>query len=271
MSDFSRTLIGRSGYGDEGFPELYDRYRPSPPPALLEILALMAQAGRPRLVVDLGAGTGLSTRVWAARADQVIGVEANGRMLERARVATDAENVRYVEAFGADTGLGAGAADVVTCAQAFHWMDPAPVLAEAARVLREGGVFAAYDYDVPPVVHTEVDDAFAAHLHARRAARDRLGLQAGASSWSKERHLERIRESGRFRFAREVVCHNFGNANAAGLIGLAESVGGPRSLFDGEAADVGETFERLREVAHRILGERARPLVVCYRIRLGVK
>lgn len=49
----------------------------------------------------------------------------------------------------------------------------ASVLAEAARILRPGGVFAAYDYDVPPVVQPEVDRAFASHLEARRAARVR--------------------------------------------------------------------------------------------------
>src|SRR5436190_15251705 len=50
-------------------------------------------------------------------------------------------------------------------------MEPDPVLLEAAGLLRPGGVFAAYDYDVPPVIHPEVDASFADHLAARRAAR----------------------------------------------------------------------------------------------------
>jgi SAM-dependent methyltransferase len=271
VSEFSRTLIERSGYDAEGFADAYDRYRPSPPPELLEILTVVAQVDRPRLVVDLGAGTGLATRVWARRAEQVIGVEANSRMVERARLATSAPNVHYVEAFATETGLDEGSADLVTCAQAFHWMEPAPVLAEAARILRRGGVFAAYDYDVPPVVHPEVDAAFAAHFEARRLARKRLGLQAGAATWPKERHLERIRASGHFQFARGVVCHGFDETDAARLVGLAESIGGPRALFGADAPDVGETFERLRETAERVLGARSWPMVVCYRVRLGVK
>jgi SAM-dependent methyltransferase len=151
VSEFSQMLIERSGYEAEGFAHVYDRYRPSPPPELLEILAVVAQVDRPRLVVDLGAGTDFSTRVWAERAEEVIGVEANARMVERGRLATPAPNVGYVEAFTAETGLDEASADFVTCAQAFHWMESAPVLAEAARILRRGGVFAAYDYDVPPV------------------------------------------------------------------------------------------------------------------------
>lgn len=270
MSEFSRTLVGRSGYEDEGFAELYDRHRPSPPASLLDILTLVAQIERPRLVVDLGAGTGLSTRVWAERADEVVGVEANARMLARAEAVTQAPNVRFLLAFSAQTGLPAGTADVATCAQAFHWMEPAAVLGEAARILRPGGVFAAYDYDVPPIVHPDVDAAFVRHFEARRVARRQLALEAGAATWPKERHLEQIRESGRFRYAREVVCHGFDEADAARVVGMAETMGGPRALFAGAAPDVDETFEELSRVAREVVGGDSRPLVVCYRIRLGV-
>jgi predicted RNA methylase len=40
----------------------------------------LAGGRRPKLVVDLGAGTGLSTRVWATEADSVVGVEPNDAM-----------------------------------------------------------------------------------------------------------------------------------------------------------------------------------------------
>lgn len=270
VSEFSRGLIDRSGYEREGFPELYDRHRLSPPRSLLQILTLVAQIERLRLVVDLGAGTGLSTRPWAERAERVVGVEPNAQMIERARRATRARNVRYTEAFADDTGLREGSADLVTCVQAFHWMEPKRVLAEAARILRRGGVFAACDYDVPPVVHPEVDHAFAVHFAARRRARARLGLEAGAATWPKERHIERIRASGHFRRVREIVCHGFDEADAGRIVGLAESIGGPRAFFGGDAPEVDDSFERLREAAGRYLGERLSPMVVCYRIRLGV-
>jgi SAM-dependent methyltransferase len=85
MSAFSQELIGRSGYLNEGFADVYDHYRPSPPSEVLDILTVVAGVERPGLVVDLGCGTGLATRAWAERADEVIGVEPNPRMLERAR------------------------------------------------------------------------------------------------------------------------------------------------------------------------------------------
>jgi SAM-dependent methyltransferase len=271
VNEFSRTLIDRSGYDGDRFAEVYDRYRPSPPSTLLDILTLVAQVDRPRLVVDLGAGTGLSTRVWSERASKVVGIEPNPTMVARARRVTAAANVSYVRAFASGTGLTTGAADVVTCAQSFHWMEPMEVLAEAARLLRRGGVFVAYDYDVPPIVHPEVDAVFSEHFDARRSAREQLGLEAGAATWPKEHHLERIRASGRFRFGREVVCHGWEEVDAAGVVGLAESVGGPRGLFDGAAPEVDRTFRRLEEVARRVLGDATWPMVVCYRLRLGVR
>ena len=269
MSDFSRELIARSRYRDDGFAAAYDAYRPAPPTDLARILALAAGASRPRLVVDLGSGTGLSTRYWSPHADEVVGVEANAAMAAQARRTTGEPNVRYLEASADDTRLPAGAADVVTCAQSFHWMEPEPVLAEAARLLRRGGVFAAIDYDVPPAIHPEVDAAFAELFAERRRARRRLRIEAGAVTWPKEKHLERIRASGAFRRARELVCHDWDTADAERMLGLAETLGGPRTLFGGAAPEVDDAFARFAAAVERHLGARPRPLLWCYRIRLG--
>jgi SAM-dependent methyltransferase len=271
LSGFSQELIGRSGYLSEGFADVYDSYRPSPPPEVLDVLKVVAGVERPRLVVDLGCGTGLATRAWAERAEDVVGVEPNPRMIERARMATAEPNVRYVEAYAADTEVPTGQADLVTSFQAFHWMEPQPVLAEAARLLRYGGAFAACDYDVPPFVEPEVDEAFAALMRARREARQRLALPAGGSSWPKDGHLGQIRESGRFRYVRNLVAHGWWETDAERMTGLAESIGGPREIFGEQAPEVGETFERLRETATCVLGDRTWPLLLNYRLRIGIK
>src|SRR5439155_1377999 len=112
-----------------------------------------ARVERPRLVVDLGCGTGLSTRAWSGIAERVAGIEPNSAMLA---VAEQAPGVEYREAFAQETGFPNGVADVVTASQSLHWMEPAPTFAEAARILRPGGVFAAYDYDWRPAVESSV-------------------------------------------------------------------------------------------------------------------
>ena len=71
-----------------GFAEEYDAYRPSPPAVLRNILVELAMATRPNLVVDIGSGTGLSTRYWAESADRVIGIEPNHDMRTRAAAET---------------------------------------------------------------------------------------------------------------------------------------------------------------------------------------
>ena len=270
MSEFSRELIDRSGYLNEGFAAVYDRYRPAPSRAVFEVLTTVA-GKRPELVVDLGSGTGLSTRPWAAWADEVVGVEANPRMVVQARAGTKESNVRYVEAYADETGLADAGADVVTSFQAFHWMEPEPVLAEVARILRRGGVFAAVDYDVPPFVEPEVDEAFRTHFAARRAARQRLAIEAGGARWPKDTHVERLEASGRFRFVRELVAHGRSEMDAERYVGLAESVGGPREIFGDRAPEVGETFERLRTTARSVLGEETRPAILAFRLRIGIR
>ena len=269
MSSFSQELIGRSGYLEEGFANVYDHYRPSPPREVLDALTFVAGVDRPLLVVDLGCGTGLATRAWAERADEVVGVEPNPRMIERARAVTEEPNARYVEAYGAETGLPDGGADLVTSFQSFHWMEPQPVLAEATRILRVGGVFAACDYDVPPFTEPEVDAAFADFMQARQEQRHWLEVPAGAARWPKERHLDEIRASGRFRYTRELVASGRRETDAERTIGLAQSIGGPPELSG--ATEVGEAFERLSETANRVLGDRTWPQLLCYRMRIGIK
>lgn len=269
IGHYSQLLIGRSGYDSDDFTAGYDANRPAPPPELLDVLSAVAQAERPRLVVDLGAGTGLSTRVWAGRAAQVVGVEPNAQMLERAEHATPASNVRYVEGYAHETGLPDGTADLVTCSQSFHWMEPEPVLAEAARVLRPGGVFAAYDYDWPPVVHWEVEQAFAELFEA--VGRGRADHGHPRSRYRKEGHLDRIRSSGRFRFAREVVLHAAGEGSAGKLMGMVFSLGPMVVLLREGAPEVEERLERLREVVERTFADRTLPWYLCYRVRLGVR
>jgi hypothetical protein len=62
----------------------YDRARPTPPPALLDLLTQLIQMPHPALVVDLGSGTGLSTAIWGERASRVIGIEPNADMRKEA-------------------------------------------------------------------------------------------------------------------------------------------------------------------------------------------
>lgn len=271
MTNVSEELIRISGYGRKGFADTYDGNRPAPPAALLDVLTMLARTERPAVVVDLGCGTGLSTRVWADRAQEVIGVEPNPAMRIAAEARTQEWTVRYVEAFASETGLPDGGADIVTCSQSFHWMEREPVLAEAARILQPGGVFAAYDYDMPPVVHPEVDRVFTEHLVLRRHFRDVHEVSAGWTRTPKAGHLDAIRESGHFAFARELVLHDEGEAAADDVVGLARSLGLVPELRALGVTDDELGLTRLEGAARRILGDKRLPWLIGYRVRLGVR
>ena len=246
------------------FAESYDRFRPRPPDALLDLLVQVA-GGRPALVVDLGSGTGLSTRAWAARADRIVGVEPDAEMRAIAEAKGGAE---YAAASSSATGLPDACADVVTCSQSLHWMEPEPTFAEAARILRPRGVFAAYDYDPIPVVDPELDAALDVLLDRAKTLRAETGR---ISPWTarpplwKADHLQRMRESGRFRHARELVLHAVEEGGADHLMGYVGSLGAVETHRDRLPLD---EFER---TARRLLGDRVVPFWWGYRVRIGVR
>jgi SAM-dependent methyltransferase len=115
----------------------YAAARPSYPDALAD---WMLRLGPVRQAVDLGCGTGISTRLLAVRGVDVIGIDPNPAMLAEARRAGG----RYVEAEAAATRLPDACVDLVTCAQAMHWFVGDDAIAEIARVLRPGGFAVAY-------------------------------------------------------------------------------------------------------------------------------
>jgi ubiquinone/menaquinone biosynthesis C-methylase UbiE len=255
-----------------GLADVYDRYRPSPPAVMVDILTQMAQVQRPRLVVDLGAGTGLSTRIWAGRADRVIGIEPNPDMRLQAVKATPAEaGISYQEGASTQTHLPDGCADVVTCCQALHWMDPPPTFAEVARLLRPGGLFAACDCDWPPTMHWQVEAAYLAFVQRVRKIEKRRRFAQGVRKWAKEEHLKRMKDSGRFRFVREVLACQKELGDAERLVGLAMSQGGAAALLKNGLSEEEIGLTELRAVARQILGDTAIPWYFSFRVRIGIK
>jgi SAM-dependent methyltransferase len=264
--DFTPTIKRFSGFAD-----LYDRYRPASPPALSDVLCLLAGVERPALVVDLGCGTGLSTRAWSGSAAQVIGVDASADMLRRAEAATAEPNVTYRAGLSHATGLAAGCADIVTCCQAFHWMEPESTLAEVARVLRPGGVFAACDHDFWPILSPwEAEAALGEWGRRIKSLEERERVSGDVPRWEKSGHLARIQASGRFHYTREILLHHVEMGNAERLVGLALSQGAVQSLFKAGLSEAELGLAQLRADAARLLGDAPQPWYWCMRVRAGV-
>ena len=127
----TRRIHLAGGYLDGGAQ--YDRVRPGYPAESVDwVLAAGAKAA-----ADVGAGTGLFTAELVRRGLDVTAVDPSHDMLEvlRAKLPLVTTVVGTAEA----TGLPTASVQLVTIAQAWHWLDPAAATREAARILVPGG------------------------------------------------------------------------------------------------------------------------------------
>jgi SAM-dependent methyltransferase len=137
--------------------EAYARHRPGYPPAALDWLAESLPLRPGERVADVGCGTGLFARLLLAHGVTVLGVEPSAPMRAEAQRDLGAEPRFGVRPGTAESlPLRDRSADVVACAQAFHWFHPARARREFRRVLA----------DPPRVVlvwnHRATDDSFTA-------------------------------------------------------------------------------------------------------------
>ncbi|TVX96871.1 class I SAM-dependent methyltransferase [Cohnella terricola] len=118
----------------------YTKYRPGYPSEAIDYLYETVGIGESSEVLDVGAGTGIFSRLLLERGTRVTAVEPNEAMREAA-VAASQGNPRFRAVSGSaeETGQPAHAYDFIVCAQAFHWFDRMASQAEFKRVLKPGG------------------------------------------------------------------------------------------------------------------------------------
>ncbi|PQO36459.1 class I SAM-dependent methyltransferase [Blastopirellula marina] len=128
MSSFGDFSLQAAAYGVS---------RPGYPTEFISLLAEKAGvvAGDP--VVDLGAGTGISSRLLADLGLRVTAVEPNQAMREQA----DLPGVTWVDGRFDATGLPAQSQAWAVSAQAFHWAQSHTALPEIQRILRPAAMF----------------------------------------------------------------------------------------------------------------------------------
>jgi SAM-dependent methyltransferase len=116
--------------------ELYDRFRPSYPAELIDVLVAFG----PRAVLDIGCGTGKAAVLLKARGLDVLGVEIDERMADVAR-----SHGLTVEVGAFETWDDGGRRyDLIVCGQAWHWIDPELGIPKLARLLNPGGTVALF-------------------------------------------------------------------------------------------------------------------------------
>jgi SAM-dependent methyltransferase len=119
----------------------YRRFRPSYPAALVDWIRARGRLEAGARILDAGCGTGITSRLFAAHGYRVVGVDPSVEMLAAARADGGAQ---YVRARAEATGLRAQSCALAVSGQAFHWFDLRRATVELDRVVRPGGLVAAF-------------------------------------------------------------------------------------------------------------------------------
>ena len=130
----------------------YAEFRPGYPDSLFDWLAGLP--GRSNLAWDCATGSGQAAVGLASRFDRVIATDASA---EQIGAATPHPRVEYRVAPAEASGLESESVDLVTVAQALHWLDRPAFFAEARRVLGSDGVIAAWTYGNPRLDDPQAD------------------------------------------------------------------------------------------------------------------
>jgi SAM-dependent methyltransferase len=114
----------------------YAKYRPSYPASAIDAILEGLLNPSQLVAADIGAGTGISSRLLAERGVRVFAIEPNAAMRE---AALPHPSVEFRNGTAEATNLPDASVDFVTCFQAFHWFDPTPTLQEFHRILKPSG------------------------------------------------------------------------------------------------------------------------------------
>ena len=223
-----------------GLAQTYARFRPSYPVHAIDFIMARCGLNQESLLIDVGCGTGIASRLIAVRGVNVIGIEPNFEMRCAATdsVETVGPKVTYREGRAESTGLASEVADAVLCAQAFHWFEPIATLREFHRILKPGGwtILMWNERD-------ERDPITAAYGDVIRTASD-----AAAIEGPRQRNAgDALRTSPLFGQAEQVTFHNQQALDEEGLLGRAFS----SSYAPHEGNDKQLWADRLRGVFHQ--------------------
>lgn len=130
----------------------YAAYRPQYPVELFEWLASVCS--RHDVAWDCACGSGQASGSLVSFFDWVVGTDAS---LSQIALAAATGTNRFAVAVSEQAPLGADTVDLVAVGAALHWFADEPFFAEVRRVVRPGGVFAAWSYGMPHVDSEEVE------------------------------------------------------------------------------------------------------------------
>jgi ubiquinone/menaquinone biosynthesis C-methylase UbiE len=145
-------------FGDRA--QAYAAYRPTYPNEAID--AAIEGLGDPHAleIADVGAGTGISSRLFAQRGARVVALEPNDAMRGAAQ---PYPGVEWRDGTADDTGLADASVDLAVACQAFHWFATPHAMAEFARIARHRAAILQYERDERDAFTKAYGDVVRAH------------------------------------------------------------------------------------------------------------
>ena len=185
----------------------YASYRPSYPAIAID--TILNGLGDPAqlVIADIGAGTGISSRLMADRGVKVEAIEPNIAMRQSA---TPHPRINFRDNTAEQTGLPDQSVDLVLCCQSFHWFNKPVALAEFHRILKPSGRVALMWND------RNLDDPFT------KAYSDLVGQIADRQIFDRNdrKSATDLETSSHFTHFRTQYFFHTHSLNLAGLTGL---------------------------------------------------
>jgi len=144
--------------------QAYRKYRPGYPEQLFSFLAFITSMHE--RAWDCATGTGQSAKQLAQFFTEVIATDASQSQIDKAERAL---SIKYYVATAEDSKIESSSIDLICVAQALHWFDTTKFFTEADRVLKPGGVLAAWCYDllkIQPEIDAIIGEFYGTTLEA---------------------------------------------------------------------------------------------------------
>jgi ubiquinone/menaquinone biosynthesis C-methylase UbiE len=213
------TTIAHGNY--TSLAKNYSAYRPGYSELVLKgILSFIGKHPGDIDFVDVGAGTGIWTRMVSKKVCRITAVEPNNEMRKYGIRDSEGTNILWIKGTAESTGLSENSADLITMASSFHWTDFDRAVKEFYRVLRSEGWFAALWnprlVELNPML-VEIENKL------KEIVPDLKRVSSGRSEFS-DNLTERLLESGKFIDVNYMEATHLERMTPERYIGIWESV-----------------------------------------------